>query len=51
MTQGKLDNMRDIDDDHRDDDQQAPEPAATETHAQAAVVARMLANPRRTRRA
>jgi hypothetical protein len=43
--------MRDSDDDHRDDDQHSTEPTATDTRAQTAAVARMLANPRRVRRA
>ncbi len=43
--------MRDSDDDTRGEDQNTPEPAATEPQAQAAAVARMLANPRRVRRA
>jgi hypothetical protein len=43
--------MRDNDDAHREDDPQNSEQAAIETRAQTAVVARMLANPRRVRRA
>ena len=50
MTEGKLEDMRDTDDEHRDDDQQTPEPAAAERRAQGATIARMLANPRRVRR-
>ena len=42
--------MRDSDDDQRADDQAGSEPAAAETRAQTAAVARMLANPRRVRR-
>jgi hypothetical protein len=43
--------MRERDDEHRDDDQPTAEPSATRTPAQAAVLGRMLANPRRVRRA
>jgi hypothetical protein len=43
--------MRDSDDDHRGEDQTSSEPAVTEARAQAAAIARMLANPRRVRRA
>ena len=42
--------MRDDSDDDRDDDQQSPEPTAADAHAQAAVVGRLLADPRRVRR-
>jgi hypothetical protein len=51
VTGGKLINMRETDDDHRDDDQHPSQAAAAETRAQTAVVGRMLANPRRVRRA
>ena len=43
--------MRNIDDDHRDDEQQTAEPSATQTPAPTATLRRMLANPRRVRRA
>jgi hypothetical protein len=43
--------MRETDDDHRDDDQQTAQPDATQARVQPAAVARMLANPRRVRRA
>ncbi len=43
--------MRDGDDDQRGEDQNPTEAVATEPQAQAAAVARMLANPRRVRRA
>jgi hypothetical protein len=39
------------DDDHRDDDQQRSEPSATETQTPTTTLGRMLANPRRVRRA
>jgi hypothetical protein len=48
---GKLMCMRDSDDDTRGEDQHTPQPAATEPQAATAAVARMLANPRRVRRA
>lgn len=51
VTGGKLINMRETDDDPRDDEQSPAQPTAPETRAAAAVVARMLANPRRVRRA
>ncbi|MCW2696189.1 MAG: hypothetical protein JWR62_1274 [Modestobacter sp.] len=43
--------MRNTDDDHRGDDRQTAEPSATETPARTDAVGRMLANPRRVRRA
>ena len=51
VTGGKLIDMRETEDDHRDDEQSPAQPAAPETRAQAAAIARMLANPRRVRRA
>jgi hypothetical protein len=50
VTGGKLIDMRETDDDHRDDEQQTAQPAATEARVEAAAIARMLANPRRVRR-
>jgi hypothetical protein len=43
--------MRDSDDDARDDGQHTPEAATAESPARTAGGARMLANPRRVRRA
>jgi hypothetical protein len=43
--------MRDSDDDHRGEDQHPSGSATTEPRTQAAGAARMLANPRRIRRA
>ena len=43
--------MRETDDDTRDDEQHPTQPATGEARRQTAAVARMLANPRRVRRA
>jgi hypothetical protein len=51
VTGGKLIDMRETEDDHRDDEQSPAQPAAPDTRAQPAALARMLANPRRVRRA
>jgi hypothetical protein len=43
--------MRDSDSEHRMDDESSPRPENSEAHTRQAPVIRLLANPRRVRRA